>query len=101
MTSSHIADNISMILSSLPVLSPSHTHGSLQALHTNRSPRHKFYTPMKSAPRSFFKALFFGTKLGAAHCMTFHLQTFFQSDALETQRFYISNGLKKPNRVLI
>ena len=34
-------------------------------------------------------------------CVTFHLLTVFQSDAAETQRFYISNGLKKPNRVPI
>jgi hypothetical protein len=34
-------------------------------------------------------------------CVTFHLQTVFRSDAAETQRFYISNGLKKPNRVPI
>jgi hypothetical protein len=33
--------------------------------------------------------------------MTFHLLSVFQSDAAETQRFYISNGLKKPNRVPI
>jgi hypothetical protein len=32
-------------------------------------------------------------------CITFHLPTVFRSDAAETQRFYISNGLKKPNRV--
>ena len=31
--------------------------------------------------------------------MTFHLLSVFQSDAAETQQFYISNGLKKPNRV--
>ncbi len=30
-------------------------------------------------------------------CVTFHLLTVFHSDAAETQRFYISNGLKKPN----
>jgi len=34
-------------------------------------------------------------------CVTFHLLTVFRSDAAETQRFYISNGLKKPNRVPI
>jgi hypothetical protein len=34
-------------------------------------------------------------------CMTFHLQTVFRSDTAETQQFYISNGLKKPNRVPI
>ncbi len=34
-------------------------------------------------------------------CVTFHLLTVFQSDAAETQHFYISNGLKKPNRVPI
>ena len=30
-------------------------------------------------------------------CITFHLLTVFRSDTAETQRFYISNGLKKPN----
>ena len=34
-------------------------------------------------------------------CITFHLLTVFRSDTAETQRFYISNGLKKPNRVPI
>ncbi len=34
-------------------------------------------------------------------CITFHLLTVFQSDIAETQRFFISNGLKKPNRVPI
>jgi len=34
-------------------------------------------------------------------CVIFHLRTVFWSDAAETQRFYISNGLKKPNRVPI
>ena len=34
-------------------------------------------------------------------CVTFHLLTVFRSDAAETQQFYISNGLKKPNRVPI
>ena len=30
-------------------------------------------------------------------CITFHLLTVFRSDAAKTQRFYISNWLKKPN----
>eukprot|EP00804_Cyclotella_cryptica_P019249 CCRYP_006145-RA/>CCRYP_006145-RA protein AED:0.47 eAED:0.41 QI:0/0/0/0.5/1/1/2/0/578 len=34
-------------------------------------------------------------------CVSFHLLTVFRNDAAETQRFYISNGLKKPNRVPI
>jgi hypothetical protein len=34
-------------------------------------------------------------------CVTFHLLSVFRSDVAETQQFYISNGLKKPNRVLI
>jgi hypothetical protein len=34
-------------------------------------------------------------------CMTFYLLSVFRSDAAETQHFYISNGLKKPNRVPI
>ncbi len=34
-------------------------------------------------------------------CVYFHLLTVFHNDAAETQCFYISNGLKKPNRVLI
>ena len=34
-------------------------------------------------------------------CITFHLLMVFWSDAAETQQFYISNGLKKPNRVPI
>ncbi len=34
-------------------------------------------------------------------CVTFHLLTVFWSDAAKTQRFYISNGLKKANRVPI
>ena len=34
-------------------------------------------------------------------CVTFHLLSVFQSNAAETQQFYISNGLKKPNRVPI
>ena len=33
-------------------------------------------------------------------CVTFNLLSVFWSDAAETQQFYISNGLKKPNRVL-
>lgn len=33
--------------------------------------------------------------------VTFHLQTMFRYDAFKAQRFYISNDLKKPNRVLI
>ena len=31
----------------------------------------------------------------------FHLLTVFRNDAAEAQRYYISNGLKKPNRVPI
>ncbi len=34
-------------------------------------------------------------------CVTFRLLTVFQSDVAKTQRLYISNGLKKPNRVPI
>ena len=34
-------------------------------------------------------------------CMTFHLLSVFRRDTAETQRFYISNGLKKPIRVPI
>jgi hypothetical protein len=34
-------------------------------------------------------------------CVTFHLLTVFCNDAAEAQRYYISNGLKKPNRVPI
>jgi uncharacterized protein YukE len=34
-------------------------------------------------------------------CVTFHLLTVFRNDAAEAQRYYISNGLKKPNRVPI
>ncbi len=34
-------------------------------------------------------------------CITFHLLTVFQSDTAETQCFYISNELKKPNQVPI
>jgi hypothetical protein len=34
-------------------------------------------------------------------CIKFHLQTMFRHDAAEAQRFYISNGLKKLNRVSI
>ncbi len=34
-------------------------------------------------------------------CVTFHLLMVFLSDVPETQQFYISNGLKKPNRVPI
>ncbi len=34
-------------------------------------------------------------------CITFHLLMVFWSDAAETQCFYISNGLKKPNQVPI
>ena len=34
-------------------------------------------------------------------CITFHLLVVFRSDVAETQQFYISNGLKKPNRVPI
>ncbi len=34
-------------------------------------------------------------------CIQLFLQTVFRSDAAEAQRFYISNGLKKPNRVPI
>jgi hypothetical protein len=32
-------------------------------------------------------------------CITFHLLDMFPSDAAEQQRFYISNVLKKPQRV--
>ena len=34
-------------------------------------------------------------------CVQLHLQTVFRNDAAEAQRFYISNCLKKPNRVPI
>ena len=34
-------------------------------------------------------------------CITFHLLTIFHYDVAETQRYYISNGVKKPNRVPI
>jgi hypothetical protein len=34
-------------------------------------------------------------------CVTFHLLTVFRKDAAKAQRYYISNGLKKPNRVAI
>jgi len=34
-------------------------------------------------------------------CVTFHLLMVCRNDAAETQRYYISNGLKKPNRVPI
>ena len=34
-------------------------------------------------------------------CVTFHLLSVFWSDAAEIHRIYISNGLKKPNRVPI
>ena len=34
-------------------------------------------------------------------CVQLHLQSVFRNDSAEEQRFYISNGLKKPNRVPI
>ena len=34
-------------------------------------------------------------------CVTFHLQTKLQYDTAEAQRFYIRNGLKKPNSLSI
>jgi len=34
-------------------------------------------------------------------CVTFHMLTMFRNDAAEVQRYYISNCLKKPNRVPI
>ena len=34
-------------------------------------------------------------------CLMFHLLTMFHNDAAETKRYYISNCLKKPNRVPI
>eukprot|EP00804_Cyclotella_cryptica_P004831 CCRYP_004920-RA/>CCRYP_004920-RA protein AED:0.84 eAED:1.00 QI:0/0/0/0.5/1/1/2/0/367 len=34
-------------------------------------------------------------------CVQLHLQTVFRTDAAEQERFYISNGLKKPNRLPI
>ncbi len=34
-------------------------------------------------------------------CIQLHLQTVFRCDVAEAQRFYISIGLKKPNRVPI
>ena len=34
-------------------------------------------------------------------CVIFHLLSVFRSAMAETQQLYISNGLKKPNRVLI
>ncbi len=34
-------------------------------------------------------------------CVTFHLLRVFCNDAAKAQRYYISNGLKKPNRVPI
>ena len=34
-------------------------------------------------------------------CVTFHLLLVFRSDVAETQRFFISDGLKKSNRVPI
>jgi hypothetical protein len=34
-------------------------------------------------------------------CIIFHLLAVFRNDAAETQRYYISNGLKKPNQVPI
>ena len=34
-------------------------------------------------------------------CVKLHLQSVFRYDAAETLRFYIRNGLKKPNRVPI
>ena len=34
-------------------------------------------------------------------CVTFHLQSVFQPDAAEAVKFYITNTLKKPNRVPI
>ncbi len=34
-------------------------------------------------------------------CVTFHLQSVFHPDAAEAVKFYITNTLKKPNRVPI
>eukprot|EP00804_Cyclotella_cryptica_P000814 CCRYP_001063-RA/>CCRYP_001063-RA protein AED:0.28 eAED:0.47 QI:0/0/0/1/0/0.33/3/0/350 len=34
-------------------------------------------------------------------CVTFHLLTVFRNDTAKAQRYYISNGLKKPNQVPI
>ena len=34
-------------------------------------------------------------------CVTFHLQSVFKPDAAEAVKFYITNMLKKPNRVSI
>ena len=34
-------------------------------------------------------------------CVTFHLLTVFCNDMAKEQRYYIDNGLKKPNRVPI
>ena len=34
-------------------------------------------------------------------CITFHLFTVFHNDAAKAQRYYIGNGLKRPNRLPI
>eukprot|EP00804_Cyclotella_cryptica_P021392 CCRYP_016788-RA/>CCRYP_016788-RA protein AED:0.40 eAED:0.40 QI:0/-1/0/1/-1/1/1/0/112 len=47
-----------------------------------------------NTPRSKMQASFM-------ECVTFHLLTVFRNDAAKAQRYYISNGLKKPNWVPI
>ena len=60
---------------------------------TNRSPRLRSLTLMMGSMFLCVESFM--------ECVTFHLLTVFRNDAAEAQRYYISNCLKKPNRVPI
>jgi len=66
---------------------------SLKAIHANSSQRRKFLTPMNSAPKSF-KALFYGTNLGAGLRRMSHAKV--APEGLKPQECERNVGRSKP-----
>jgi hypothetical protein len=77
------------------VLRPSITNESLQAIHVDCSCRHKFLTPVNSAPKSFCKALFYGTSLDAAARRMSHAKVV--PEGLKPQECERNVGISKPS----
>ena len=71
-----------------------HMHASSQAVQADHLPWHNVYTPVKGAPRSFFKALFFNTKLGAALATMSHAKV--TPEGLKPQEGKRNMGQNRP-----
>ena len=90
----HIASQIFQLYSNFLLEEARQPWSKILAEQINSSPWKDLRGVVHNSPRSKMWDSF-------KECVTFHMLTVFRNDAAEAQRHYISNCLKKPNRVPI